>query len=227
VKKLLLATMLVAASGAYANNDKHPVPPGLAKKGASNSSSNSVSNSASNSNARSDARSNSSSVSGARAIAGDASATGGAGGAGGTASSAGGAGGSSTAAGGSGVGTVAVTNSTNNATTNSTHVRPAAYAPSVHPTANCALGASVGIGGALSLGGSHIDENCATIEQAKAIADLGDPYTAQEVLCSLPKVREARLRSGNRCWADKPENQPKVAEPTDPYVRARLGLPTL
>jgi hypothetical protein len=159
------------------------------------------------------ASSRSTSAAAARANGGSARATGG------DATASGGQGGSASGTGGQGVGTVDVSNTT--------RVRPPAYAPSVHPTANCAMGASVGIGGVLSAGGSHIDENCATIEQAKAIADLGDPFSAQEVLCSLPRVREARVRSGNPCWADKPENAPKANEPTDPYVRKRLGLPAL
>jgi hypothetical protein len=111
--------------------------------------------------------------------------------------------------------------------------RPAntAIAPAVVPTANCAMGNSVGIQGGVgfSMGHSYVDDNCATIEQAKALAILGDSQAAMEVMCELPKVRAARKRGVSPCWADRPENQKqaKADEPTDPYVRRRLGLPSM
>jgi hypothetical protein len=138
-------------------------------------------------------------------------------------------GGAASAQGGvSRVGDVSPAQTTTITSTQARNAASTAYAAGVFPTANCAMGTSVGaqgMGAGLSLGTTHLDENCATIEQAKAVANLGDPYAAQEVLCSLPKVREARKRTGNPCWSDRTENIPAQSSKcrwlTDPLVRAR------
>ena len=79
--------------------------------------------------------------------------------------------------------------------------------------------------------GNHWDATpsavCETIYQAESVKAMGDHSAAFEVMCDLPQVRAARKRAGNLCWADRPENQPKAGEPTDPYVRKRMGLPPL
>lgn len=111
--------------------------------------------------------------------------------------------------------------------------RPAAasaYAPSQYPTANCALTTGIGasaVGGGFSIGSSHVEENCARIEKAKAVASLGDHAAAFEVLCGDPDIRAARRRAGNLCWADRQGSQPpessKCSILTDPLVRRREG----
>lgn len=105
-----------------------------------------------------------------------------------------------------------------------------AIAPAIPPTANCALSGSVGVQGlsfGLSAGGATIDENCAAIEAAKAAHVLGKPAVAHEVLCDIPRVREARRRAGDPCAADRDRPQASstaVPEYTDPIIRRRLGL---
>jgi hypothetical protein len=117
--------------------------------------------------------------------------------------------------GGSAVGTGVNTQSV------STEASRIAIAPSMSPTANCAMTAAIGVSG-LSLGGSHIDANCAAIEAAKALAQLGKLQAAHEALCEIPAVRTARNRTGEPCFVDT--IKVNVEEPTDPYVRRRLGL---
>lgn len=98
------------------------------------------------------------------------------------------------------------------------------------PVWTCAGGTSIGVqglGGGISIGNATPNETCDTVFVAEALASRGDHAAANEVLCELSKARAARKRAGSPCWADRPENQPKSGEPTDPFVRKRLGLPTL
>jgi hypothetical protein len=105
-----------------------------------------------------------------------------------------------------------------------------AIAPTIVPGYSCAGGKSFalqGLGGGVSLGDATPSAVCETIYQAESVKAMGDHSAAFEVMCDLPQVRAARKRAGNLCWADRPENQPKAGEPTDPYVRKRMGLPPL
>lgn len=78
-----------------------------------------------------------------------------------------------------------------------------AYAPSIAPTALCALGVSGGAQGVsfgLSFGKSYTDENCVLLEQIRATATvLGDRATAAEMMCDLPSYKAARARAGKPC----------------------------
>jgi len=78
-----------------------------------------------------------------------------------------------------------------------------AYAPSIAPTALCALGVSGGAQGVsfgLSFGKSYTDENCVLLEQVRATATvLGDRATAAEMLCEVPAYKAARARAGKPC----------------------------
>lgn len=78
-----------------------------------------------------------------------------------------------------------------------------AYAPSIAPTALCALGVSGGAQGVsfgLSFGKSYIDENCQVLEQIRATATvLGDRATASEMMCGVTAYKEARARTGKPC----------------------------
>lgn len=83
------------------------------------------------------------------------------------------------------------------------------------PVYTCAGGTAFGLqgmGGGISIGSATPSEVCEAVFMAHAAADLGDPHTAQEVLCSLAKIREARLRAGHPCWADTPAGRAQVAQ---------------
>lgn len=150
---------------------------------------------------------------------------------GGNATAAGGQGGSSSATGGQvvGTGTVSVVGDSNTYQ-GARRAAASAYAPALTPVYTCSGGTSFGVqgmGGGVSFGNATASEVCETVYMATAASNQGDPQTAREVLCTLPQVRAARKRTGSPCWADRPENQAKAGEPTDPFVRARLGLPKL
>lgn len=115
-----------------------------------------------------------------------------------------------------------------------------AYAPSIAPTALCALGVSGGAQGVsfgLSFGKSYTDENCVLLEQIRATATvLGDRATAAEMMCDLPSYKAARARAGKPCGqpaapATKPAVSAAAPAPTavsgytgnDPYVLKRLA----
>lgn len=115
-----------------------------------------------------------------------------------------------------------------------THERnvSSAYAPTIAPTAVCMGSTSGGAQGAsfgFSVGTTWVDKNCELLEQVRAVSYvLGDRESAAEMLCSLESYREARLRVGKPCKAYKDAAQAKAqSEPTDPYIRRRLGLPAL
>lgn len=90
-----------------------------------------------------------------------------------------------------------------------------AYAPSIAPTALCALGVSGGAQGVsfgLSFGKSYTDENCVLLEQVRATATvLGDRATAAEMMCAMPAYKEARARSGKPCGTPAPAPAAKPA----------------
>ncbi len=83
--------------------------------------------------------------------------------------------------------------------------RPAvsmAYAPPIQPTATCAVPLTAGLsfinfGG--SFGTAYVDQNCALLEQVRAVAQLGDTETAFEMLCSSKNYAAARERQGRPC----------------------------
>jgi hypothetical protein len=93
------------------------------------------------------------------------------------------------------------------------------------------MGTSVGVQGGIgfSMGTTHLDATCATIEAAKAEALLGNVAVAREVLCDVPQIRAARLRSGTPCHNDTAEAKGAIIRPdlTDPLVRKREGIPPL
>jgi hypothetical protein len=94
-----------------------------------------------------------------------------------------------------------------------------------------AQGAAVGV----SFGTSWTDQNCVLLEQVRTVATgLKDRATAQEMMCGAIAYREARMRMGKPCkgWDKKAPKGKKAStgnkpEYTDPYIRARLGLPPL
>lgn len=151
------------------------------------------------------------------------------------------AGGTATAKGGEGgtasTGAISNANSStggaNSLTLNEGSLRASANqanAPTIFPTANCTVASSFGVQGmsfGIAGGAATIDASCETIEQAKAAQALGQSDVAREVLCSLPRIREARKHSGSPCFADTAAGAQaaKADEPTDPYIRARIGLP--
>jgi hypothetical protein len=79
-----------------------------------------------------------------------------------------------------------------------------AFAPSIAPTANCALSVSAGvsvIGFSGSFGKAYIDQNCANNEDIRNVAlVLGDKDTAEQMKCESSEVyRKARSALGRHC----------------------------
>jgi len=109
-----------------------------------------------------------------------------------------------------------------------------AIAPSINPTANCAIPVTGGVSVpsiSISGGSAYESETCITIEQAKVATNtFHDHETGEELMCGLEKYRAARKAVNRPCKADiattkAAEAQP--VEPTDPIVRRRLGLAPL
>lgn len=105
-----------------------------------------------------------------------------------------------------------------------------AYAAPIAPTAVCMGTSSAGAQGVavgLSFGTSWTDANCMLLEQVRSVAVvLGDPMTAEEMMCGADTYREARLRMGNPCRSSQ-KAKVKQTEYRDPYIRSRLALPPI
>jgi hypothetical protein len=82
-----------------------------------------------------------------------------------------------------------------------------AYAATIAPTANCALGVSGGfqtIGFGASFGKAYIDENCASLEKVRSVAQvLGDVKTAEAMMCQDEKYAKARATAGRPCAVEQ------------------------
>lgn len=78
-----------------------------------------------------------------------------------------------------------------------------AYAPSIAPTANCALSVSGGVsvmGFSGSFGKAYIDENCAKLEMVRSVAQvLGDKATSEALMCQDKAYAKARATAGRNC----------------------------
>jgi hypothetical protein len=154
---------------------------------------------------------NAASRSQAAAQGGNAAATGGQA-IGGVATANGGAGGAATVSGNTGVGSVSVPVGISNPRP------PVSNAPvaTMVPTASCSKGTSVsasGITAAFGFAHADIDPDCAVQEEAKTVAQLGDPHTAREHLCHLERYRKTREAMGQRCldaFYPTAYTQPKV-----------------
>jgi hypothetical protein len=111
-----------------------------------------------------------------------------------------------------------------------------AIAPSMNPTANCAIPVTGGISAAslaISGGTAYESDTCVTIEQAKVADARGERDVAGEIMCGLDKYRAARKAVGKPCGADvKAAAAPSDAQPVarngysgnDPIVLRRLGI---
>jgi len=113
-----------------------------------------------------------------------------------------------------------------------------AVAPSMNPTANCAIPVTGGVSAAslsISGGTAYESDTCVTIEQAKtAVVQFGDRATGEAIMCTLTKYREARKVAGRPCAeAAKAASTGVVpsgfehANLDDPTIRRRAGLPPL
>lgn len=110
-----------------------------------------------------------------------------------------------------------------------------AIAPSMNPTANCAIPVTAGVAAAslaISGGSAYESDTCVTIEQAKFADARGERDVAGEIMCGLDKYRAGRKAAGKPCSADvqaaAAQAQPVAqAEYTDPIIRRRLGLAPL
>lgn len=83
-----------------------------------------------------------------------------------------------------------------------------AFAPSIAPTANCALSVSAGvsvIGFSGSFGKAYIDKECVANEDVRNVAlVLGDKETAEAMKCiSSDTYRKARLSLGRACQVEQ------------------------
>lgn len=87
---------------------------------------------------------------------------------------------------------------------------------------------TVGVG--LSFGKTTLDEGCDARYDAIALTQIGEGNAARERLCLKPEIAEAFARSGKPCASSKasaPREVAAVNEPSDPYVRRRMGLSPL
>jgi hypothetical protein len=83
-----------------------------------------------------------------------------------------------------------------------------AFAPSIAPTANCALSVSGGIstiGFSGSFGKAYIDQNCADNEDIRNVAlVLGDKETAEQMKCETSAAyRKARAAMNRHCAVEQ------------------------
>jgi hypothetical protein len=78
-----------------------------------------------------------------------------------------------------------------------------AFAPSIAPTANCALSTSGGVslpGISASFGKAYIDENCSKLEAVRNVAlVLKDTATAEAMMCQDKAYAKARATAGRAC----------------------------
>lgn len=78
-----------------------------------------------------------------------------------------------------------------------------AYAPSIAPTANCALSVSAGVqfmGFGGSFGKAYVDQNCAELEAVRSVSQvLGDKETAEAMMCLNKTYAKARESIGRAC----------------------------
>lgn len=73
---------------------------------------------------------------------------------------------------------------------------PGAYAPDALPSAPCRVGGSAGASspfGAVSIGGSKLDEQCDLRETARAFALIGNRMAAARILCNTKAAKLAQL----------------------------------
>lgn len=87
------------------------------------------------------------------------------------------------------------------------HNTPNVYAPALAGGANpCVVGVSAGgavAGFGISFGLTRNDDGCERRNTAALLHNMGERDVAQEVLCETESVRQARLRVGRPCVADR------------------------
>lgn len=91
---------------------------------------------------------------------------------------------------------------------------PDVYAPGIsggtNPCTNSLSGGGAVAGFGLSLGGSWSDQDCERRNLSALLHNQGQTELAQEVLCETTAVRQARMRIGQPCAADR--QAPQVAQ---------------
>lgn len=99
---------------------------------------------------------------------------------------------------------------------------PALALPNIYGLNPCSLGATVGVTTPLfGLGGaiSSTDHDCQIRNTAALAASaLDDKVLAREILCNIKEFREAELRLGKPCLADKPSAPVASAAPPNPVA---------
>lgn len=99
---------------------------------------------------------------------------------------------------------------------------PDVYAPALaagtNPCTHSASGGGAVAGFGLSFGGSWSGENCEVRNAAALTHAMGQPELAQEILCDIATVRQARQRLGRPCVADQVPMQSVSIRPTAPVM---------
>lgn len=83
-----------------------------------------------------------------------------------------------------------------------------------------------GIG--LSFGKTYTDDNCVMLKNSRELWNMGMKAASMALMCMDKNNRAALEMTGFTCpQSQQREASAKAGEPTDPYVRARLGLPAI
>lgn len=89
-----------------------------------------------------------------------------------------------------------------------------------------------GPGFGLSIGKTYTDSNCVMLKNSRELWNMGMKAAAMALMCTDANNRDALELTGFTCpqtERDRAKAAQRSAsnEPTDPYVRARLGLPAI
>lgn len=83
-----------------------------------------------------------------------------------------------------------------------------------------------GIG--LSFGKTYTDDNCVMLKNSRELWNMGMKAASMALMCMDKNNRDALEMTGFVCpQSARTQASAKAGEPTDPYIRARMGLPAL
>lgn len=83
-----------------------------------------------------------------------------------------------------------------------------------------------GIG--LSFGKTYTDDNCVMLKNSRELWNMGMKAASMALMCMDKNNRDALEITGYVCpQSARTQASAKAGEPTDPYIRARMGLPAL
>jgi hypothetical protein len=101
---------------------------------------------------------------------------------------------------------------------------PEIIAPNISGGNPCLVGISGGGAGpgiGITLGIGYSDKGCERRNSAALLSNIGEKAVAIELMCDDQNVREAMLRSGHPCAADRPAVAATVSQQVDPAVVRR------